>query len=103
MYGKHHTEETRHRIKNKKIEYYSNGGEHPKGMLGKTHTDEVKQKIKESVTKNSAMRGKTGIDHPTGGTVWWNNGTEHKRSIECPGEGWVIGRIFKKRNRNNIK
>lgn len=29
----------------------------------------------------------------TSGTKWWNNGVKHKRSAECPGEGWLEGRI----------
>lgn len=31
----------------------------------------------------------------TAGTRWWNNGTKHKRSTDCPGDGWVEGRINK--------
>lgn len=27
------------------------------------------------------------------GQVWWNNGIENKKTIECPGEGWKKGRI----------
>ncbi len=26
-------------------------------------------------------------------TFWWNNGVEDTRSAECPGEGWVLGRL----------
>ena len=26
-------------------------------------------------------------------TTWWNNGKEDRRSNECPGEGWVLGRL----------
>ena len=29
------------------------------------------------------------------GKVWWHNGKINKFSIECPGEGWVAGMIFK--------
>ena len=31
----------------------------------------------------------------TKNTKWWNNGVSNKRSIGCPGEEWVTGRIFK--------
>jgi hypothetical protein len=24
---------------------------------------------------------------------WWNNGSKNSRSLDCPGEGWVKGRI----------
>lgn len=33
------------------------------------------------------------------GKRWWNNGTEHRRSAECPGEGWVLGRFTGHRQR----
>jgi len=29
------------------------------------------------------------------GKVWWHNGKINKFSIECPGEVWVAGMIFK--------
>ena len=27
------------------------------------------------------------------GSHWWNNGTENRRCVECPGEGWVLGKL----------
>jgi len=27
------------------------------------------------------------------GKLWWNNGVEQTRAFECPGEGWVRGRL----------
>lgn len=27
------------------------------------------------------------------GKYWWNNGTDHKKSKESPGEGWIKGRL----------
>jgi CubicO group peptidase (beta-lactamase class C family) len=32
------------------------------------------------------------------GKVWWHNSKINKFSIECPGEGWVLGMIFKAQN-----
>jgi hypothetical protein len=32
------------------------------------------------------------------GKVWWHNSKINKFSIECPGEGWVLGMIFRARN-----
>lgn len=26
---------------------------------------------------------------------WWNNGEKEVKSIECPGEGWFLGKKFK--------
>ena len=28
------------------------------------------------------------------GVKWWNNGQVNKRSIECPGDSFVLGRIY---------
>jgi hypothetical protein len=28
--------------------------------------------------------------------LWWNNGQIEKRGRECPGDGWIRGRIKKK-------
>ena len=33
-----------------------------------------------------------------GKTYWWNDGVKHKRSVECPGDGWIKGRINTKNN-----
>ena len=27
------------------------------------------------------------------GKLWWNNGVKQTRALECPGEGWVRGRL----------
>jgi hypothetical protein len=32
------------------------------------------------------------------GKVWWHNSKINKFSIECPGEGWVLGMIFRAQN-----
>jgi len=29
------------------------------------------------------------------GKVWWHNSKINKFSIECPGEGWVAGMVFR--------
>jgi len=36
------------------------------------------------------------------GTCWWNNGVEQVKVFECPGEGWIRGRLGKWWN-NGIK
>ena len=53
MYGKHHTEETRHKISESRVKYIE---DHPdcmsgenNGMYGKHHTEETRHKISESV------------------------------------------------------
>ena len=34
----------------------------------------------------------------TKNSKWWNDGVKHKRSADCPGEGWVQGRINSNKN-----
>jgi hypothetical protein len=53
------------------------------GLFGQT---------KEQILQNASNAGKIG-----GKMKWWNNGTECTRSNDCPGDGWVPGRIMKKR------
>lgn len=99
--GKEHSEETKRKISKTRSDYFSNGGIHPRGMLGKHHSDDVKQRISDSGKRNSALCGKTGEEHPTGNTTWYNNGVSHIRSDKHPGDGWVAGRIFKQRKPRN--
>lgn len=101
--GKEHSEETKRKISEYKSDYFANGGVHPRGMLGKEHSQEAKQRISDSGKLNSALLGKTGDAHPTGNTTWYNNGISHLRTNTHPGVGWVVGRIFKKRNVNGKK
>lgn len=55
--------------------------------LGKKQSEETKRK------RNAKLKG-----HPsyTAGMKWWNNGTEQRMCRECP-EGWVEGRLKKKK------
>ncbi len=46
MYGKHHTEETKHKMHKARIEGINSGKiKHPRGMLGKRHSEEICRKI----------------------------------------------------------
>jgi len=69
--GKVLTEETRRKMREAK--------------LGKKRSEETKRKLSEArIGKpNQCLVGK----------VWWNDGTKTIRSKECPGEGWVRGRM----------
>lgn len=96
--GRAHTQKTKDVISKKAIQRLQDNG-HPQGMLGKSHTEPTKERIRNTCTANSAMRGRVGDAHPTGGTVWWNDGKTHKRSADRPGEAWIMGRLFKPRTR----
>jgi hypothetical protein len=59
----------------KKLTEIKKGENNP--MFGKTHNEETKKKLSE-----------LGI-----GKKWWNNGFGNtKFSLDCPGDGWVLGR-----------
>jgi hypothetical protein len=65
---------------------------------GRVLTDEQKQHAAEKSKGNTNVRGK----------FWWNNGTHMKRSIDCPGEGWIKGALkhseeTKKKRSNSLK
>jgi len=77
FYGKTHTDEIKVKMSNDRI------GE-KNAFYGKTHSDETKQKIREK--NKEKMKGQ----------LWWNNRQIEKRGVECPGDGWIRGRIKKK-------
>ena len=56
----------------------SNGGD---GVSGRVFSEE--SKIKMSIGKN---------------TKYWNNGVKTVRRKECPGDGWILGRLSVKQN-----
>ena len=49
--------------------------------VGKTLTEEHKKKVAEQVSQRR----------------WWNNGEVDKHTIECPGDGWVLGRLYSRK------
>jgi len=99
FYGKTHTDESKKKISDSRKVFFENGGEHPKGMQDKKHSEKTKKQVSEKMKQSSSLIGKSGNDHPCGGTKWYNNGTKHIRSNVHPGDGWVEGRIFKERKK----
>ena len=102
--GKSHSNETK-----KKISQANKGENHP--LYGKSHSEETKIKMSEvkkgkcfseehrrkisaaTTGKNHPQYGKRGKETPAYGKKWWNDGCGNaKRSVECPGENWVLGR-----------
>jgi hypothetical protein len=51
--------------------------------IGKIHTEEHKKKVSQQVSQRR----------------WWNNGEVDKHTIECPGDGWILGRLFPKKSK----
>ena len=74
FYGKKHSLETRQRMSKRKKELYSNG-KHP--HIGMKRDDAARENV---------SRATKGLRH-------WTNGTVNIKSKDCPGEGWVIGRL----------
>ena len=91
--GKTHSEETKQKI-SKAFKGRTLSEEHKRkvsdALRGKKITEEHKRKISQS---------KTGEKNPNYGKKWWNDGNwNNKLSIECPGEGWVLGMMKKMSN-----
>lgn len=83
MFGKRHSADTRKKMSMSRI------GKHP--------SEETRKKLSLSRSgERNPMFGKRGEKSHVFGRKWWNNGFKCVRSRECPGEGWVRGRL--KRN-----
>lgn len=83
FYGRHHTEETRARMS-------ESAKKRP------PVSDEVRKRMSERMKGNQYLKGHKHTEETRkkmSGLVYWNNGSVVKRSRECPGEGWVRGRI----------
>lgn len=74
LYSKSRSEETR-----RKLSEANKGENHP--FYGKSHSEETRRKQSE------ANKGKNI------GKKWWNDGQINKFMVECPGDGWIRGRI----------
>jgi len=111
MYGKSHSQETI-----QKLREIQGGKNNP--MYGKSHSDETRRKqsearkgklrseeskrkqsetrkgmIQSEETRKKQSEVKKGKNNPVYGKKWWNDGCGNiVSSIECPGEGWVMGR-----------
>ena len=91
--GKPHTQKTKDKIskahKGKKLteRHKKNLSDSHKGVKRHPHSEETKTKISE-------IHKKSGLLPPSHkGSKWWNNGQINKRSIECPGIEWGLGKL----------
>ena len=62
-------------------------GHKPPSSKGKSFKEEHKRKI------SRALREMKHLPPLHKNTKWWNDGQINKRSIECPGDKWVLGRL----------
>lgn len=85
MSGRVVTQETRNKIR-KKL----------KGRKGKPHTEERKKQISQQF-KGIPLKEEhiEKIKASKKGAKYWNDGVKNRVSKECPGEGWVLGRVQK--------
>ena len=78
--GKTHSEETKRKQSEAK--------------KGKTFSEEHKRKLSESQKgKSRSEESKRKLSEANKGRKWWNDGCgNRKRMLECPGNGWSLGR-----------
>ena len=67
---------------------------HP--FYGKKRSEEHKRKISDAMKgKTFSEEHKRKLSEKKQNRKWWNDGQISKMSVECPGDGWVPGRIMK--------
>ena len=67
-------------------EYYSNKAKSNWAKEG--FKEQISSKISESLKASKDSRSR----HMSA-TRWWNNGIINKRTIRCPGDGYVLGKL----------
>lgn len=58
-------------------------------MYGKKHTAETREKMRQK-------QRELGAERRIKGYRWWTNGENNKLSPDCPGEGYKLGRTYKR-------
>ena len=73
----------------------SYGGE---GSSGRVLSEETKEKIRQkNKNKKLTEEQKELISKQVSQRRWWNNGEIDKHTIECPGDGWILGRLYSRK------
>lgn len=84
--NKKHSEEVKNKISASLSKHY-------KSNKKPNITEEQKKQISETLKNLHKMR-KIKCNFPSlKGTRWWNNGQINKRMLECPGNGWTLGKL----------
>jgi len=68
-----------------------------KRRLGQTNTEEHRKKISEGLKSSDAMKSHAAR---ISRSKWWNDGRVNRRSEECPGEDFMIGKLPHKKKSN---
>jgi hypothetical protein len=73
----------------------SYGGE---GSSGRVLSEETKEKIRQkNKNKKLTKEHKKKVSQQVSQRRWWNDGIMDKHTIECPGDGWVLGRLYSRK------
>ena len=69
-----------------------------KGLKNRVMNQGEDVRLKRSISMKNTLKAKYPNGRPGNcvGLLWWNNGTKNKRSSECPGTGWIEGKIVRK-------
>jgi len=105
--GRKHSKESKRKIgdasksRTHSVESKIKMSESQKGIM---HSEETKDKISESHKgkrrsiehRQNISEAKKGEKNPNYNKKWWNDGFTNKMSVDCPGDGWFLGRKMKK-------
>jgi group I intron endonuclease len=88
--GWKHSEKTKEKIR--KSNLGKKRSPEQRQLLSDIHKNKpLSEENKKNISKALKEIGHLPPSHKN--TKWWNNRQTNKRSVECPGEGWIFGRL----------